>query len=146
MAAGAATTGWASTCWVGAGVTWAPPRCSAFLVGGGLQTARNYGGRLLGKLQGQRELTLNDNLLRLLALRQRQLLGALNARGPQRRPAPIQLDTPATTAGAIGKLPEALRRAAPTRTGPAQSRRAPGAGGAAPTGRRAGQRATTLAR
>lgn len=33
------------------------------LAGGGLQTARNYGGRLLGKLKGQRELTVDDEVL-----------------------------------------------------------------------------------
>ena len=65
---------------------------------------------LLGKLKGQRELTLNDNLLRLLALRQRQLLGALNARG-HAATSTIQLDTPGDDSWREGKLPEALRRA-----------------------------------
>ena len=52
------------------------------LAGGGAQTARHYGNRLLGKLKGQRELSVDDAVLRLLALRQRQLLAALAARGP----------------------------------------------------------------
>ena len=51
------------------------------LAGGGLQTARNYGARLLGKLQGRRELSVDDGVLQLLAVRQLQLLNALGQRG-----------------------------------------------------------------
>ncbi|MBD9413773.1 GTPase and DUF3482 domain-containing protein [Pseudomonas sp. PDM16] len=80
------------------------------LAGGGLQTARNYGGRLLGKLKGQRELSVDDNVLRLLALRQRQLLAALLARG-HAATGTIQLDAPRDDSWREGKLPEALRRA-----------------------------------
>lgn len=80
------------------------------LAGGGLQTLRNYGTRLLGKLKGQRELSVDDNVLRLLALRQRQLLAALNARGHAATTA-IQLDTPQDKSWREGKLPEALRKA-----------------------------------
>lgn len=80
------------------------------LAGGGLQTARNYGGRLLGKLKGQRELTVDDNVLRLLALRQRQLLAALAARGHAATSA-IQLAAPQDDSWRQGNLPEALRRA-----------------------------------
>ena len=108
MAAGAAT-GVGIDLLVG-GVTLGAAALLGALAGGGLQTARNYGGRLLGKLKGQRELTLNDNLLRLLALRQRQLLGALNARG-HAATSTIQLDTPGDDSWREGKLPEALRRA-----------------------------------
>ncbi|WP_437880187.1 GTPase/DUF3482 domain-containing protein [Pseudomonas sp. LRF_L74] len=80
------------------------------LAGGGLQTARNYGGRLLGKLRGQRELTLDDGVLRLLALRQRHLLAALGARGHAATEA-IQLDAPRDQSWREGKLPDALRKA-----------------------------------
>ena len=80
------------------------------LAGGGLQTARSYGSRLLGKLKGQRELSVDDNVLRLLALRQRQLLTALNARGHAATSA-IQLDQPGDDGWRQGKLPEALRKA-----------------------------------
>ncbi|MWV15083.1 DUF3482 domain-containing protein [Pseudomonas sp. L-22-4S-12] len=80
------------------------------LAGGGLQTARNYGRRLLGKLKGQRELTVDDGVLRLLALRQRLLLAALNARGHAATTA-IQLDTPQDKSWREAKLPEALRKA-----------------------------------
>ena len=51
------------------------------LAGGGLQTARSYGARLLGKLQGRRELSVDDGVLQLLAVRQLQLLNALGQRG-----------------------------------------------------------------
>ena len=51
------------------------------IAGGGLQTARSYGARLLGKFKGQRELTVDDDVLQLLALRQQQLLSALGQRG-----------------------------------------------------------------
>ncbi len=78
------------------------------LAGGGVQTARTYGERLLGKLKGNRELSVDDNVLRVLAVRQRQLLEALSTRGHA-----------ATTAIEVGggkeagwaKLPAVLRQA-----------------------------------
>ncbi|VXA92818.1 conserved hypothetical protein [Pseudomonas sp. 8AS] len=80
------------------------------LAGGGLQTARNYGRRLLGKLKGRRELTVDDGVLRLLALRQRLLLAALDARGHAATTA-IQLDQPKDKSWRESKLPEVLRKA-----------------------------------
>lgn len=80
------------------------------LAGGGLQTARNYGGRLLGKLKGQRELSVDDAVLRLLAVRQLQLLAALEARGHAATTA-IQLDNPQDKRWRTGKLPAALHKA-----------------------------------
>ena len=64
-----------------------PRRRGAAWRGGG--AARHYGNRLLGKLKGQRELSVDDAVLRLLALRQRQLLAVLATRGtpPPRRSA-----------------------------------------------------------
>lgn len=80
------------------------------LAGGGWQTLRNYGGRLKGKLTGRRELSADDAVLRLLALRQRQLLAALATRGhaAQQR---IRLDQPQQQAWREGKLPPALHKA-----------------------------------
>ncbi|MCM2320550.1 MAG: GTPase/DUF3482 domain-containing protein [Pseudomonas sp.] len=80
------------------------------IAGGGWQTLRNYGERLKGKLTGQRELSVDDGVLRLLALRQRQLLATLEARGhaAQQR---IQLATPQDQAWRKGKLPPALHKA-----------------------------------
>ena len=108
MAAGAAT-GVGIDLLVG-GVTLGAAALLGALAGGGLQTARNYGGRLLGKLKGQRELTVDDDVLRLLALRQRQLLAALLARG-HAATAAIHLRNPSDDAWREARLPEALRRA-----------------------------------
>ncbi|MDE1168437.1 MAG: GTPase/DUF3482 domain-containing protein [Pseudomonas sp.] len=80
------------------------------IAGGALQTARGYGGRLLGKLKGQRELTVDDNVLRLLALRQRQLLQALNSRGHAAM-GRIEVAPPQDKTWREGKLPEALGKA-----------------------------------
>jgi len=80
------------------------------LAGGGLQTARNYGERLLGKLKGQRELSVDDNVLRLLAVRQRQLLDALSARG-HAATAAIEVQARQDSGWRQGKLPAVLRQA-----------------------------------
>lgn len=80
------------------------------LAGGGAQTARHYGNRLLGKLKGQRELSVDDAVLRLLALRQRQLLAALAARGHAAVEA-IRLEAPQAQDWCAGKLPAPLTRA-----------------------------------
>ena len=80
------------------------------LAGGGLQTARNYGGHLLGKLKGQRELSVDDAVLRLLAVRQLQLLDALSQRGHAAQHK-LQLSSPQQPAWRSGKLPVALRKA-----------------------------------
>ena len=63
------------------GLTLGAAALTGALLGGGAQTLRNYGSRLRDKFKGQRELTLDDGLLRLLALRQQQLLQALDNRG-----------------------------------------------------------------
>ncbi|MCS5515355.1 DUF3482 domain-containing protein [Pseudomonas qingdaonensis] len=78
---------------------------------GALQTARSYGSRLLGKLKGQHELTVDDGVLRLLALRQRQLLAALEGRG-HAATARIKLTLPSDKGWREGKLPEALSKGA----------------------------------
>lgn len=80
------------------------------LAGGGAQTARHYGNRLLGKLKGQRELSVDDAVLRLLALRQRQLLSALAARGHAAVEA-IRLEAPQAQDWCAGRLPAPLTRA-----------------------------------
>lgn len=80
------------------------------LAGGAWQTVGHYGQRLLGKLKGQRELSVDDSVLRLLALRQRQLLAALQARGHAALEA-IRVASPEDKQWREGKLPEALRKA-----------------------------------
>lgn len=80
------------------------------LAGGGWQTLRNYGERLKGKLSGQRELSVDDAVLRLLALRQCRLLDALEARGHAAQQ-PLRLERPQEQAWREGQLPEPLHRA-----------------------------------
>lgn len=108
MAAGAAT-GVGIDLLVG-GVTLGAAAALGALLGGGAQTLRRYGSRLKGKLKGQRELTLDDAVLRLLALRQQQLLQALEARGHAAVDA-IELAAPQEALWREGKLPDALQRA-----------------------------------
>jgi hypothetical protein len=92
------------------GITLGAAALVGAIAGGALQTARSYGGRLLGKLKGQRELTVDDAVLCLLALRQRQLLMALEARGHAAIDS-IKLDTPQDKTWRQGKLPDALHKA-----------------------------------
>lgn len=80
------------------------------LAGGGWQTLRNYGGRLKGKLRGQRELSVDDAVLCLLALRQQQLLDALERRGHAAQQ-PLRLDTPQAGSWRAGRLPAVLDKA-----------------------------------
>lgn len=80
------------------------------LAGGGAQTARTYGQRLASRFRGQRELTVEDAVLRLLALRQIRLLKVLEARGHAASQA-IRLDAPEEREWREGQLPEAVQRA-----------------------------------
>lgn len=92
------------------GITLGAAAAIGALLGGAAQTLRNYGQRLKGALGGQRELTVDDAVLRLLALRQRQLLTAIDARGHAARQA-IELATPQAQSWREGSLPAPLRRA-----------------------------------
>ncbi|MEN5201968.1 GTPase/DUF3482 domain-containing protein [Pseudomonas wadenswilerensis] len=92
------------------GLTLGAAALAGAIAGGALQTARSYGSRLLGKLKGQRELTVDDSVLRLLALRQHQLIHALDARGHAAMER-IKLATPQEQTWREGKLPEALSKA-----------------------------------
>jgi hypothetical protein len=108
MAAGAAT-GVGVDLLVG-GITLGAAAALGALIGGSAQTLRSYGARLKGKLKGQRELTVDDAVLRLLALRQHLLLQALEARGHAAVEA-ISLAAPQDASWREGKLPEALHKA-----------------------------------
>ena len=79
------------------------------------QTFRNYGERLKGKWRGERELTVNDSTLRLLAIRQQRLLHALELRGHGAQEH-IQLAVPQEQHWRNGELAPALisARAYPT--------------------------------
>ncbi|CAM3950912.1 hypothetical protein CCOS865_05250 [Pseudomonas reidholzensis] len=92
------------------GLTLGAAALAGAIAGGALQTARNYGSRLLGKLKGQRELTVDDHVLRLLALRQQQLVQALESRGHAAQDS-IRLAPADEKAWREGKLPEALGKA-----------------------------------
>ena len=76
-------------------------------VGGLTQTFRNYGDRLKGKWRGERELTVNDSTLRLLAIRQQRLLYALELRGHAAQEQ-IQLQSPQEHAWRSGDLAQPL--------------------------------------
>lgn len=78
--------------------------------GGLWQSVERFGGRLMGKLRGYREITVDDAVLRLLAMRQRQLINALERRGHAARD-PVHLDRPADEAWRSGRLPDALKEA-----------------------------------
>ncbi|WP_079230083.1 GTPase/DUF3482 domain-containing protein [Pseudomonas putida] len=92
------------------GLTLGAAALAGAIAGGALQTARNYGSRLMGKLKGQRELTVDDTVLRLLALRQQQLMVALDSRGHAAQDR-IRLGELDEKAWREGKLPEALIKA-----------------------------------
>ncbi|WP_024645183.1 GTPase/DUF3482 domain-containing protein [Pseudomonas syringae] len=92
------------------GVTLGAAALVGAIAGGALLTARSYGGRLLGKLKGRRELTVDDAVLRLLALRQGHLLLALGVRGHAAIHS-MELTTPQDKTWRKGKIPEPLSRA-----------------------------------
>ena len=76
--------------------------------GGLWQGVEKLGKRVAGKLRGWREISVDDAVLRLLALRQRQLIEALERRGHAARE-PLKLDRPDDEAWRKGPLPEALK-------------------------------------
>jgi len=78
--------------------------------GGLWQGVEKLGKRVAGKLRGYREISVDDAVLRLLALRQRQLIEALERRGHAARE-PLRLDLPADDAWRKGPLPDALKEA-----------------------------------
>ena len=79
-------------------------------IGGFTQTFRSYGERIKGKWRGERELTVNDSTLRLLAIRQQRLLNALELRGHAAQDR-IQMDTPLEQQWRKGELAPQLTTA-----------------------------------
>jgi hypothetical protein len=92
------------------GLTLGAATVAGALAGGLWQLGNTYGERVLGKLRGYRSLTVDDNILRLLALRQLWLVHALQQRGHAAMRA-IQLDSPESKRWREGALPIELKKA-----------------------------------
>lgn len=78
--------------------------------GGLWQGVEKLGKRVAGKLRGWREISVDDAVLRLLALRERQLIDALERRGHAARE-PLKLTLPDDDAWRKGPLPDELKEA-----------------------------------
>lgn len=94
------------------GLTMGAAAAIGALAGGGWQAVRHLGDRIVGKLTGRQELSVDDAILRLLALRQLHLLRALASRG---HAAMVPIRQFAATAAADewreGALPKPLHKA-----------------------------------
>ncbi|WP_263261390.1 GTPase/DUF3482 domain-containing protein [Pseudomonas sp. RIT-PI-S] len=108
MAAGAAAG--AGVDLMAGGLTLGLATLAGALAGGAVQTARGYGGRLLGKWRGEHLLSVDDAVLRLLALRQQALLQALARRGHAAQES-LLLPAQDPQQWRQGRLPAAVKRA-----------------------------------
>lgn len=77
------------------------------LAGGGVQAFRHFGRRIKGVVTGERELSVDDGILRLLILRELHLLEALDRRG-HAAVRPIEQFAADEKQWREGKLPESL--------------------------------------
>lgn len=95
-----------------AGLSLGAAALTGAIAGGLWQGANRMGKRVMGRLQGYREITVDDAVLRLLALRQLALVEALQQRGHAAQ-APIVIDEADSAHNALrsGKLPEELAEA-----------------------------------
>lgn len=93
-----------------AGLTLGAATTIGALAGGGLQTLRHYGDRIVGRLSGERTLRVQDEILLALALRQLHLLRGLQGRGHAAQ-SPLQDGEEEVAAPLWRKLPEPLRQA-----------------------------------
>ncbi len=92
------------------GITLGAAAALGALVGGGWQALRHFGGHLLGMLTGERQVAVNEAILRLLAMRQLHLIRALEARG-HAAVQPIRPLSEMAGKWREGALPRALIRA-----------------------------------
>ena len=95
---------------IAGGLTLGAAAALGALIGGTWQSVSQFGDRLMGKLTGERELTVDDAILRALAARQQSLLEALAGRG-HAATGPIDLTTQPVRQWTEGTLPEAIARA-----------------------------------
>ncbi|MGD9888306.1 MAG: GTPase/DUF3482 domain-containing protein [Halothiobacillaceae bacterium] len=96
------------------GLTLGAATVAGALAGGLWQLGNTYGERVLGKLRGYRSLTVDDTILRLLALRQLTLVQALQQRGHAAMHAiepKAQLDTTQAKTWREKSLPGGLKKA-----------------------------------
>ena len=91
------------------GITLGAAALLGAIAGGGAQTARHYGRKLRSTFSGEKALSVDDNILRLLALRQAKLLEALEKRG-HAATARVELKTEEQV-WQQGPLPDALKKA-----------------------------------
>lgn len=89
------------------GITLGAAAALGALAGGLWQTFGHYGERIAAKLRGHRELTVDDAILRIVALRQRELLAALEGRGHAAMQ-PIELGRAAATAAVAPAVESAV--------------------------------------
>jgi hypothetical protein len=80
------------------------------IIGGTWQSVSEFGDRLMGKLTGERELTVDDAILRVLAARQQALLHALGGRG-HAAVGPIDLAATPIQQWTEGALPDPVDKA-----------------------------------
>lgn len=92
------------------GLTLGAATLAGALTGGLWQLGHMYGERVIGALRGYRTLTVDDSILRLLALRQTWLLRTLQQRGHAAMHT-ILLDTPEAKSWREGALPDTLKAA-----------------------------------
>ena len=88
------------------GITLGAAAALGAIAGGLWQTFGHYGERIAARLRGHRELTVDDAILRIVALRQRELLAALEGRGHAAM-TPIQVGGAASAGGSRPPVPEA---------------------------------------
>lgn len=94
------------------GITLGAAAAIGAIAGSGVQGMRHYGRRALARLRGQRELSVDEAIVRLLALRQMALLDALEGRGhAAMAPARPTQDANARSRWRDGALPRPLRQA-----------------------------------
>jgi len=95
---------------IAGGLTLGAAAALGALIGGTWQSVSEFGDRLMGKLTGERELTVDDAILRVLAARQQALLHALSGRG-HAAVGPIDLAATPIQQWTEGSLPEVIDKA-----------------------------------